>query len=710
MDRPANAHLILISKDYHAPYSGMLPGYVAGHYTFDECHINVRPLARFADCAFYHDRVTGIDLDNRLVVCHERPPVPFDLLSINTGSTPKQTPIPGAMKHALPVKPVDRFLAGWKDIEQRIAESEKPFRIVTVGGGAGGVELTLSVQHRLTSQQNAAHTGAEFHIVTGTSRILPTHNKSVRSRMERVLRERGVSVHTNSRVIEVRENEVVCENDETILYDALLWVTDAAPAPWIRESGLDVDDGGFMLVDQCLRSTSHPSVLGAGDAVTMEHAVRPKSGVFAVRQGPYLARNLRNSINGHSLASYRPQRQFLSLISTGDKNAIASRGPFSFEGRFIWRWKDSIDRRFMEKYNDLPEMDPESMAPESRAHGEMRCAGCGAKAGSQLLHRTLRTLKQRHKGVVVGLDAPDDAAVVEVPPNTLSVQTVDFFPAIIEDPYVLGRITANHCLNDIYAMGATPQTALAMVTLPHGSTPVQEHLLHDVLAGTVRELEDAGAVLAGGHTSEGPDLVYGLSVNGYVKRDAMLRKAGMRTGDALVLTKPIGTGALFAADMRLEVKGRWIESVVASMTQSNRAAADCLRKHGATACTDVTGFGLAGHLVEMLQASNAHANLQLEQVHLLPGALEVTLQGIRSSLYPENNLTQHYIAVDATHAQNPAFPLLFDPQTSGGLLAGIPKENAPRCVEELCDMGYEDAAIIGEVREAMENGALITLM
>jgi selenide,water dikinase len=242
------------------------------------------------------------------------------------------------------------------------------------------------------------------------------------------------------------------ESGGTIPYDALIWVTQGAPQPWVLESGLATDDRGFIEVDETLRSTSHPFVFAAGDIAFMRHAPRPKSGVFAVRQGPYLSSNIRRTLRGEPLEKYTPQKQFLSLISTGDPNAIASRGRFAFEGAWVWKWKDRIDRAFMEKYDatDTGGMNgPGAMDP-------MRCGGCGSKVGSDALAAALRAIEQpRGEGIVIGLESPDDAAVVQLPAGTLAVQSVDFFRAFIDDPYVLGKVTAHHCLTDLYAMGAT---------------------------------------------------------------------------------------------------------------------------------------------------------------------------------------------------------------------------------------------------------------
>ena len=702
--------LTLVTRDIHTPYSGMLPGYVAGHYDYDDVHIDLGPLARFAGARLYHGEVDGIDPDERTVLVPGRPPVHYDLLSINTGSRPRTIDVPGALEHALPVKPIDRWLQDWQALQQRVLNSQGDFRLLVVGGGAGGVELALSTQHRLQGllrEQGDDVARLHYALLTDGPEILPTHNAGVRRRFSRVLAERGIVVQLDSRVVAVEPDGVRVASAGFRPADAVLWVTYAAAPEWPRKSGLGVDDEGFIVVDRELRSVSHPDIFVAGDVAAMPDP-RPKSGVFAVRQGPILTANLRRAAAGRPLRPYRPQKHFLGLISTGDTYAVASRGNWSWEGRLLWTWKDWIDRRFMRRFNALPEMAQETgpqlgRVADAEAVRElstlaMRCGGCGAKVGSTVLSRVINRLPaQRRDDVLIGLDSPDDAAAFEVPPGKVMVQSVDYFRAFIDDPYTFGRIAANHALGDIFAMGAEAQSALAIATVPYGREQIVEQTLSEVMSGALDTLAPTGAVLAGGHSSEGAELAFGLTVNGLIAKDALLRKGGMQPGDALIVTKPIGTGTLFAADMRGKAKGRWVDAAIQSMLVSNQAAASCLHRQGATACTDVTGFGLLGHLVEMTRASDTDVRLELAAVPLLDGAEQTVAAGILSSLQPQNVRLRRAVRDVDSLADHARYPLLFDPQTAGGLLASLPAHRAPACLDELHALGYPHAAVIGQV-------------
>ena len=708
----AGVRLTLITRDIHTPYSGMLPGLVAGHYDFDDAHIDLAPLSRFAGARLYHRAAVGLDLDRRQVICDGRPPVPYDLLSINIGSTPSLREVPGAAGVAVPVKPISTFVARWERFRARVAAASGPVKVGVVGVGAGGVELVLAVQfalHRMLEEIGRPVETLEFHLFGASDTILPTHNRGMGRRLERVLRERGVQVHLGQAVTSVSDGAITCGDGTTVAVDEILWVTQAGAAPWLRETGLEVDESGFVCVDDTLQSTSHPGVFAAGDVAAVVNHPREKAGVFAVRQGPPLAANLRRVLLGRPPRPFRPQRRFLTLVSTGGRHAVGARGPWSFEGAVIWRWKDWIDRRFMSKYRDLPPMaddatpavEPGLASPEvlrEISTAAMRCGGCGSKVGATPLDRVLEQLQPvRRDDVLVGLDAPDDAAVVTVPAGKALVRTVDAFRTIVNDPFVFGQITANHCLGDIFAMGAEAQTALAIATVPFGLDTKIEDTLVQLLSGAVTVLNDAGAALVGGHTSEGAELALGLSLTGLVDPGAVLRKTGLRPGDRLVLTKGVGTGTLFAAEMRMRAKGRWIAGAVASMRQSSRAAAAVLRGHGATACTDVTGFGLLGHLVEMTKASGVDVRLALASVPVLDGALETSAAGLLSSLHPHNVRLRRAVVDVERAALDPRYPLLYDPQTAGGLLAGVPGDRADACVDDLRAQGYAQAAVIGVV-------------
>lgn len=329
------------------------------------------------------------------------------------------------------------------------------------------------------------------------------------------------------------------------------------------------------------------------------------------------------------------------------------------------------------------------MVVKDKGHEAMRCGGCGAKVSNSILQNVLNQLDIKNNVDVVS-GRGDDAAIINPPVGMQWVQSVDFFRSFIDDPYLFGRVAANHGLGDIHAMGAKPHSVLVTAVIPYGQpTIMQETLLH-VMQGALRVLDEEKAVLIGGHSGEGPELAFGLTVNGILKPGQALTKAGLSHGDSLILTKPLGTGVLLAANMTVRCEGRWLDNALKFMLQSNRDAATILRKYGARSCTDITGFGLLGHALEMLTASRCGAVLTLDAIPILDGALQCSAEGVQSTLYNANKEAYSYQSNADEHS---VLPLLFDPQTAGGLLAGISAEQTEACLRDLTDAGYTAAKI-----------------
>ena len=699
--------ITLITNCGDTPYSGMLPGHIAGFYTRSQCHIDLRKLASFAQAQLYVDSVTGIDLENNRVICANRPDVGFDLLSIDIGSTPATISVPGATKYAIPAKPVGNLLQNWYDLVEKIkANPREAVNIGIVGGGAGGVELALSMQGNLKKYDS----NLEIHLFGRDNQLMPNANSLLGNLLRDILIERGVKLHLGETVCKVALKEdigaknVICESGLQVECNHIFWVTQASAPKWLESTGIVTDERGFILVNDNLQSLSHPQVFAAGDIATMKNHPRPKAGVFAVRQGKPLFENLRRSLLGKALRKYVPQKDYLSLIGTGDGKALATRGWLTLPpSKLLWNWKDSIDGQFMKQFRDLPEMGKNSLIPNSSllTPNSMNCSGCGSKVGGNVLETVLNRIQKSQltegEDIVIGLNSTDDAAVVKVPTGKVMVQTIDYFTSLINDPYIFAQIAVNHCLSDIFAMGAIPTSVLALATIPYGKSSIVEETLFQLLSGAVKQLNQARVSLIGGHTIQGEKLAFGLSCNGLADEKQLLRKGGMQANNVLILTKALGTGVLFAGEMRFQVKGSWIDNAVKSMLLSNQAAAECFLEFGATACTDITGFGLVGHLSEMVKASKIGVELQLSKIPILDGAREISAKGIFSSLYPDNLQASSYITNNKDFEFNGNYPLLFDPQTSGGLLASVSGKKADGCLKKLKELGYEEAEIIGSV-------------
>jgi selenide, water dikinase len=691
--RPMPAvRVTLIAREVETPYSGMLPGWVAGHYLFEECHIDLGRLARFAGARLIHDEVIGIDREERRVLSRTHPPIRWDLLSLDIGSAPRPDEVPGAATHTVAVKPIAQFAGRWEALLARAGHMPR-LRLAVVGGGAGGVELALSAQYRLARVCGGP---VEIALITRDA-LLPSHNRRVRVLLEQILAERGIALIAGIAVVRVEPGVLIGTDGRRIPFDEALWVTEAGVAPWLRDTGLPFTGSGFLAIDETLRSLGDPRIFATGDVATMLAHPREKAGVFAVRQGPPLAANLRRVLDGARPRRAIPQKYGLALIGTGNRCAVASRGSLAVRGACLWRLKDWIDRRWMRRYRELPEM---RLSPGEEP---MRCGGCAAKVPAAVLSRVIERLQPAaNAAVAIGLDSPDDAAMIAFPGAPPLLQSVDFFRAMVTDPFLFGQIAAHHALNDIYAMGALPDTALAIATLPPARPAITEHDLFHMLRGALDVFEASGVVLIGGHSAEGAELALGFAVTGRAPTGGrLMRKGGLRAGDRLILTKPLGTGVILAADGRALAPAKTVENALATMLQSSAPAAACLARHDASACTDVTGFGLLGHLLEMLRASKMNAIVDLHAVPLLDGALALLTQGITSSLHTDN--VASLAALDEGAQTDPIAPLLIDPQTAGGFVAGVPTDRAEQCLDELHRLGYR-AALFGFANPAGDGG------
>jgi selenide, water dikinase len=859
----------LITNTLHTPYSGMLPGYLSGHYAWSQIHLDLERLSQFSGhIRLVHARVTRIS--HSMVHCedlsgHARPPVRYDCLSINVGSQPGAIPASLSSNAIVPVKPIGPFAQSfqqWIDKAQRRwdsissvdapentkgsnadsnDETDESFIIAIVGGGAGGIELALSVHYRLahvfSKKSPVATTPSSLEspfvptltaadlkvvnphykviLITRGEDILIDYPQNVRKYFRSVFDERHIDVYTDATVTDIQSitndtmsdktnnnNSNTTSNTETdtvetkkricfalssikpLVVDEILWCATAQAPSWLSSSTplQCTADGGFVRVDETYQSINCPGVFAAGDCAHLEAHPRPKSGVFAVRAGPYLLHNLVNYLTlERALLKHRPQSKFLTILTRGDKYAVASKSWwYTFRGEWVWYWKKYIDTKWMAMYTDLPDMDDMMMMDNTRvslsdivssllsylprwnkqpsapkwlalksesvqtawASHPMRCGGCGAKVGASTVSRVLKQVHARQVERAKQFNWPlpsaiehDDAAVLESPAGGGAwIHSIDYFRSLVRDPYIFGKIAAIHALSDCHAMACPPKAALVLAVTPFAADEdMTENSLLQLLSGVSDVLQDEQVQMIGGHTCEGLEMACGLSVQGYTDNpQSLLRKRGGQVGDMLVLTKPLGTGALFAANMRAKSTGSVVGEAIQSMLKSNSVASRiAMASPGIHACTDITGFGLIGHLLEVLMANSAAkpsrtekkpqsttddngsnsskasdssdlpdvgAVLSIRDMSFLEGGIEASCQGIFSSLHAQNShnrraVVNHAAAAKAFPLQ---YPLLYDPQTAGGLLFCVDSSNCGDFVKQLQVQGV-DARVIGRL-------------
>lgn len=716
----AGVRLTLVSEKVNTPYSGMLPGLIAGHYDEDAVHVDLARLCSWANVRFIEQRVTAIDLDAKTVAFNSsRPDLAFDVLSLDTGSTPELN-VPGSEHFSVPVKPVHGFYSRWQQLLARLnehknnSEQAQALNVGVVGSGAGGFELITAMRYALSNEV------ANCHWFIRGSRALKGRPEKVSTMALQAAADAGVVVHTEFDVVDVKTDSVHARDGRSVALDEIIWCAAAKAPAWPKQAGFDTDQRGFVLTNAFLQSLNHDFAFATGDIGTQEATPSDKAGVFAVRQAPILYQNIRRYLLNKKLKPYKPQTDFLSLMATGKKSAIGSRGPVCVQGAWVWRLKDFIDQKFMNRFQLLPPMlergglfkvpsvllDNSSVNAEDANGSHMRCRGCGGKVGATILDSVLHEITSCHaSGVVCGLEEARDAAIFDTGEQSV-VQSVDQISALCDDPYVFGRIAAVHALSDVFTSGATVHSAQVLVSLPFADHRIVKRDLTQLMAGVVDALNEDNCALIGGHTSEGADLSLGLVVNGFLQQAATSDTVEACDGDCLILTKPIGTGVLLAGMMRQQARGSDVQSALAGMQQSNRCASNVLYANGAKAVTDITGFGLLGHLQRLLMPLAVGATIDItdkvesgvHSVPLYPGAYALAQQGIASTLLKQNQ--QVLEQIDGIEGVSSAWlNLLCDPQTSGGLLAIVAADQSDTVLSNLHQQGCETAQIVGTIAQ-----------
>ena len=683
--------LTLINPGPTAPYSGMLPGHIAGHYTREALDIDLVRLARFAGARLILGAATAIDPEARQVTV-DGPAGPrdiaYDLASIDVGIHAQMPDIEGFSEHGTGAKPLDGYAAAWRNFLDRAAAGDIAPEVAVIGGGVAGAELSLAMAHALRREVGD---GARITVIEAGAQITGKTRGATRH-LAAAMQRLGVSTELGAEVARLSAEAVHLTDGRSLPARFIVGAAGAFAHPWLAASPLPLTADGFVKVDAYLRVQGRRDLFAVGDCAHLSHAPRPKAGVYAVRSGPVLYHNLRAALMGDPPRSYRPQGDYLKLVSLGEKAALAEKYGLSFAAPWVWRWKDRIDQKFMRMFHALPQMAPPPLPArltdgvrDELAGGKPLCGGCGSKVAPGALTGVLGTLPTPTRPDI--LSGPgDDAGVIELG-KTRQVLTTDHLRAFTEDPGLMARIATLHALGDIWAMGAAPQSALVQVSLPRMSQALQARSLSEVMTAVTATLRASGAEVIGGHSTQGAELTIGLSLTGLVDRP--ITKAGAQAGDVLILTRPLGSGTLLAAEMQGAARGQDVADLYSILSRAQGDAAKVLS--GAHAMTDVTGFGLAGHLTEICQASGLSAELELDAVPLYPGALELAEAGHRSTLFQANRAAAPVIGAEGARGA-----LLHDPQTAGGLLAAVPAAQAEAVLSSLRVLGHQ-AARIGRI-------------
>ncbi len=709
--------ITLISDQTHSPYSGMIPGYLAGYYSYEECHFDLRRICEELGQRFIKAKIIGIDTQRQKIQLENRAEVSYDCASINVGIEPEnlENSSPEAVLKLIPLKPISRFIAHWDRLmaDLKSYKDSDSLQIAVVGAGASGVEISIIL--KMLIDQNQWH--AEVSLIHRHEFLVSAKDPSAQRRLSKTLEELGIKVFKNTQALKEQENGLVLKNEQGVQtkdFYRVLTATQASAPQWFKHSGLAVNPDGFVQVGGNLRVENEHALFAAGDCIHFSPSPLKKAGVYAVRQGMVLEHNIRAFFTGKSaLKTFRPKKNVLSLITIGDHKALVHQDSSSILRwmwpTLLWTVKDGIDRRFMQRFqartfsvkprhfDQVMPAPKYTLVPEDWENNT--CGGCGSKLAASTLMLSLNKLKiPEDESVLLGVKDGEDCALTRFSEHTLCLQSIDQFRSFISDPYLLGQIATQHALSDIYAMGGGARTAQVGLTLGAANKKIHQEDIFQLMSGVLDILTKSGASLVGGHTGEGAELAISIAVQGEVAPERVFRKQLTQPGNRLILTKPIGTGVIFAANMLAQANGKLVDQALSSMLESNKTALDTLKSFDVSGCTDITGFGLLGHAYEMLGKNTGQAlgiSIDYREIPLFDGVCELFEKGYFASIAGKNY--ESLTALLSAEVSNQRFPALFDPQTSGGLLFSVPPDQTEDCLKALYQNGVSKARVIGEV-------------
>ena len=664
----------IISRDSYLVYSAMFPSVISKSISLDDSLIDIRSLAKDAKISFIKEEVIDINFKLRKISLKNRPSIYYSKLVLNYGS---QTKISSEFESlvnnqiAFPVKPFFKAYEFIKNEDKYDSEKEQPF--IIIGSGLAAIEVAFALRKRWGNRS--------LKIVCKLNKIdNKILNNLCRSNIELV--------------------EKLPFN-----YGKILLCTGNISPQWVQKNILELDSKGRVITNQQLKLKKILGVFATGDCAVIESETRPSSGIFAVKVLNILANNLQKDIRGESLKKWFPQRLGLQIVNSYPRKvpkAFAIYNNYVFGPSFIiWYLKNKIDKGFMKKFHSLKV----NMNQKAKENLMNDCRGCAAKIPQSILNKSLRSAQLDNFA-----NSPEDSVEIYKSDQDIILQSVDGFPALISDPWLNAKITVLHACSDLWACGAKLSSLQALISLPKVDKNFQYYLFSQCLKGIKSTVEDQGGEVIGGHTFESRSIVdkpyslgidISLTVQGILKNGAKpWPKSGMQKGDILLMSRPLGIGIFFAAQMRNINLNDNSDEIMRNLAKSQQPLIDQiyllqdeLGESFINAATDITGYGFIGHLKEMIDSSNLlRKDNGLEPIKVLldlfafkayPGVLDLIKKGIKSSLFESNKEIFNQISGENHNKKIISFSnknkfdedsfkervsLLLDPQTCGPLL------------------------------------------
>ncbi len=666
--------ITLVSNTIDTPYSGMLPGFIEGTYSWREVNIDLYKLTLMGNFRFINDDVINLSGNAKIICFKERPSISFDFLSINCGIESNYKQIIGAKKHTIPLKPISKLNFSWLENFKKIKS------IAIIGGGAAGTEVSLAIRKRLNDKS------IKIKIFTGYKGLLPNFNNISKKKITNILKKNDVKFYENEPVKKITSTFIITDKNFKYKIDKVILATNGIAPNWLKKTDLTLCEKGFIITNNQFQ-TNFENIFAAGDVTNFNNLNLQKSGVYAVKSGKILSGNIRSFILKGKLKQYLPQKHLLALIGLSNGQALANKLFFSSTSKLNYKIKKLIDLRFIQKYTKL-----NSKQSNKKIDDFMECQGCAAKISPEAIKKTLP------KEIIY--NSKDASSIPKFPKL---FHTVDMISSIITDPYKLGMISANHALSDIYSSGSYPISAQMILQLPSSNDEIHSRDIRQIYNGSKKIMDKNSCVINGGHTMIGQDYnpVIGFTIIGKSKLNK--NRKNIIYGDPLFLTGKIGSGLIFAGINTGKIDSYHKLEVIDHMIEGNFRIGKILNKINPLCCTDVTGFGLANHLINLInrEKQSIGFNLELNKIATFKGVKECLKRQIRSTFF-EQNFNSAKNSIIFKNNLNNRHEILFDPQTVGGFLFVISKGSIKE-VSKLLDDNKVEYSIIGSANNNKPN-------
>ena len=681
-------HTILVSKEYHATYSGMTPGFFFNKFSQQEIDIDLQRLCFNAGATFIKDEVIDLDLQQNKIKLLKYPSIYFDILSLNTGSISNNQNLNiESFSNCINVKPINDLVKKLPEIDNIV--SKENCCVSIIGSGIAAYEISFSLKQRYLDK-------VKINIIGDKHLSEKNINKQTKRKLNQIARDMDIEL-IEGKVKQIKSDYLVLSNNENIKSNLNLLSTGADISPWITKTELLKSESGFVAVNKYLQSVNFKNIFVTGDIADIEGFRRSKSGVMAVRQGQILKKNIFLKIQNKSMVKFKAQKNWLYLIGTYHNKAILNYHSISIHSSWCWYLKVLIDKNFIKKFSfPNKKIMNKKLIGTKNILENMYCQGCGSKASKNSL---VNYLSKKNENQLLS-----DASTIEHS-STKIIQSIDHIKLFSSmNPYDFGIISYLHSKNDILAAGGLIKSLSVSIGIPFADDRVESFFLEYFMEGIKSESIKDKAIIASGHTYQTHEPGITLNMNGQF--DLQSNKDMAQENDLIYLSKPLGTGYLLAAYYLNSplVLSQDIQKLYNFLKIDNQFAYEAARNNECKTMTDISGFGLASHLGDICYSSNLSARINLSSQILLNDKISI-LKNFESTGHYNNykSNSQNIYIKNSNNLEK----ILYDPQTNGPMLMAINPINKEKFESDFHNLYQRKPLLIGSFEKKLDNLIII---